>query len=186
MCPLRGLSCGLTPVRQSWDELSVYSHPLAGWSGEDSLSSDLAKFPYWWDTGANSTLGRSEGIWTRDRWKDKDEKEINWSTKWKSNFISSAQKASYSVQFVTPLEMLQTYVSQPYETTHICFFLIKRITLFVLLFQYRFKNVSHDCFMASHSLTLALSWCRHTESVADVKSMARSQLLRRAGNPAAQ
>lgn len=57
MCPLWGLCCGLSPVRQSRDELSLYSHPLAGWSREDSLSSGLAEFPYLWDTkGQTQTL----------------------------------------------------------------------------------------------------------------------------------
>lgn len=50
MYPLQGLCFGLSPVRQSRDELSVYSHPPAGKSGEDSLSSGLAEYLYLWDT----------------------------------------------------------------------------------------------------------------------------------------
>ncbi len=70
MCPLWGLCCGLSPVRQSGDELSVYSHPVRPGRVPVLMG----------HTGANSTLGRSDGIWTRDRWeKDKDKKEINWS-----------------------------------------------------------------------------------------------------------
>lgn len=46
MCSLWGLCCWMPPVRQSRDELSMYSHPLAGCLREDSLLSDLAQFPF--------------------------------------------------------------------------------------------------------------------------------------------
>lgn len=59
MCPLWGLCCGLSPVRQSRDELSMYSHPLAGWSREDILLSGLDRLPVQMGhKGANSTVGQ--------------------------------------------------------------------------------------------------------------------------------
>lgn len=68
MCPLWGLCWGLSPVRQSKDELSVYSHPLPAWSSGDSLLSSLAEFPFWWDT---DSLGRSvKDTGTRNRWRE--------------------------------------------------------------------------------------------------------------------
>jgi len=79
MCPLWGLCCGLSPARQSRDELSMYSHPLAGWSREDSLSSGLDRAPIrMGHKGGKLNTGQEQGT-AGGRGGSKTKKEVNWS-----------------------------------------------------------------------------------------------------------
>lgn len=59
MCPLWGLGWWLSPVRQSKDELSVYSHPLNQWAQPVVKSSNTYEIQTHWK--GNRSRGQVEG-----------------------------------------------------------------------------------------------------------------------------